>query len=159
MKNFTRYIFNKIYFIRARFRGYYWRLLMGNMGSTVVLYGRIIVGYPENISIGDHSRINEGVILNGRAPLIIGKHVHISPFCALNTAGLDISKKLEERNHIFAPITIEDGVWLGTNVLVNSGVTIGKNSVVGSGSVVTKDVPPNVLVAGVPAVVIKSLEA
>ena len=56
-----------------------------------------------------------------------------------------------------SPITIEDGVWLGGSVVVCPGVTIGARSVVGAGSVVTKDVPPDVVVAGNPARVVRSL--
>jgi acetyltransferase-like isoleucine patch superfamily enzyme len=58
-----------------------------------------------------------------------------------------------------APIVIEDNVWLGANVVVMPGVTIGKHSVVAAGSVVTKDVPPDTIVAGVPAKVVKKLDS
>lgn len=57
-----------------------------------------------------------------------------------------------------APITIGDNVWLGGGVIVCPGVTIGENTVVGAGAVVTKDLPPNVLAAGNPAWVIRTLE-
>lgn len=55
------------------------------------------------------------------------------------------------------PITISDGVWLASGVIVNGGVTIGKNAVIASGSVVTKDIPENVVAAGVPCKVIRPL--
>lgn len=57
-----------------------------------------------------------------------------------------------------SPIRIEDKVWIGFNSIILKGVKIGKGSVVGAGSVVTKDVPPNTLVAGNPAKIIKELE-
>ena len=56
------------------------------------------------------------------------------------------------------PITIEDFVWLGCNVIILGGVTIGRGSVVCAGSLVHKDIPPEVLVAGSPARVVKSLK-
>ncbi|NTU65300.1 MAG: hypothetical protein HGB05_18340 [Chloroflexi bacterium] len=56
-----------------------------------------------------------------------------------------------------APVTIQDGTWLGARCIVLPGVTVGRGSVVGAGSVVTKDVPPNTLVGGVPAKVIRSI--
>lgn len=56
-----------------------------------------------------------------------------------------------------APVIIKDNVWIGMNATVIRGVTIGENSVVGAGSVVTKDVPPNVVVAGNPATITKDL--
>ena len=56
------------------------------------------------------------------------------------------------------PIVFEDNVWIGDSAIVNKGVIIGKNSIVGAGSVVVKDVPPNVVVAGNPAKVVKELD-
>ena len=56
-----------------------------------------------------------------------------------------------------APITIEDGCWIASNVTVCGGVTIGRGSVIGAGSVVTRDVPPGVLAAGNPCRVIRPL--
>jgi len=58
----------------------------------------------------------------------------------------------------FAPIEIKDNVIVGMNTIIMMGVTIGPNCVIGAGSIVTKDVPPNSVAAGVPAKVIMSLE-
>ena len=157
MKTVARYLFRKTYFWKARLRHAYWRTLLKELHPTARVYGKLIVGYPENITVGAHSTLNDGVILNGRAPLTIGEYVHVSPFCALNTAGLDTAKTMGERTHVAAPIVLEDGVWLGTNVLVNPGVRIGRKSVIGAGAVVATDIPPNVLAAGVPATVVKEL--
>jgi maltose O-acetyltransferase len=55
------------------------------------------------------------------------------------------------------PIVIEDNVWIGAGVHIMGGVTIGRNSVIGAGSVVTKDVPENVIAAGVPCKVIREI--
>jgi maltose O-acetyltransferase len=55
------------------------------------------------------------------------------------------------------PVSISDGVWLGGGVIVCPGVTIGENAVVGDGSVVTRDLPANVVAAGNPCRVIRSL--
>lgn len=57
-----------------------------------------------------------------------------------------------------SPITIEDNVWIGANTIVLKGVTIGRNTLIGAGSVVTKSIPANVLAAGNPCRVIRSLE-
>jgi len=55
------------------------------------------------------------------------------------------------------PIIVEDGVWIAANVTLLPGVTVGRGAVVAAGAVVTKDVPPNSLVAGIPAKVIRLL--
>jgi len=52
---------------------------------------------------------------------------------------------------------LEENVWLATGVTVLAGVTIGRNSIIAAGSVVTKDIPSNVIAAGVPAKVVKQL--
>ena len=57
------------------------------------------------------------------------------------------------------PITIGDNVWLGGGAIVCPGVTIGDNSVVGAGAVVTRDLPADVVAVGVPAAVVRSIEA
>ena len=56
------------------------------------------------------------------------------------------------------PVIFEDNVWIGDSAIVCKGVTIGKNSIIGAGAVVTKDVPPNSVYAGNPAVLVKKLE-
>lgn len=56
-----------------------------------------------------------------------------------------------------APVTISDNVWIGMNAIILKGVTVGENSVVAAGSVVTKSVPPNVVVAGNPAQIVRPL--
>jgi maltose O-acetyltransferase len=55
------------------------------------------------------------------------------------------------------PVTIRDGVWIGGGAIICPGVTIGENTVVGAGSVVTRDLPPDVLAAGNPCRVIRSI--
>ena len=56
------------------------------------------------------------------------------------------------------PIKLEENVWVGDRAVICKGVTIGKNSIVGAGAIVTKDVPPNVVVAGTPAKIVKELD-
>ena len=58
-----------------------------------------------------------------------------------------------------APIKIGNGVWIGAHATILSGVTVGNGSVIAAGAVVTKDVPERVVVAGVPAKIIKNIEA
>ena len=58
-------------------------------------------------------------------------------------------------NSMFAPVIIKDNAWIGMSAIILKGVTVGEGAIVAAGSVVTKDVPPHTIVAGVPARVIK----
>ena len=135
---------------------YYKRLFAGFLRDSRVL-GRIKIYNPKNIYIGNNSTLNEGVLLNARDVIKIGSHVHISPYVIINTGGLDYKNKMEKRRHISLPVTISDGVWVGSGAIINPGVSIGKNTVIGAGSVVTKDLPSDVVVVGNPAKIIKKI--
>ncbi len=152
-----RKFYNFYHRLILKWRNFVFRRIFSSFGSGSLVLGRVTVFHPENISVGDSSLINEGVILNGRTFLCIGHHVHISPGCIINTGELDYSKLAEDRTHKSSSVYIEDGVWIGSGAIINPGVTIGKNSVVGAGSVVTKDIPPNTMAFGVPACPIRSI--
>ena len=65
-----------------------------------------------------------------------------------------------ERGAIAAkPVTIGARAWIGFNAIIMKGVTVGENSVIAAGSIVTRDVPPNAVVAGNPATIVKTIEA
>ncbi|OGH68552.1 MAG: hypothetical protein A3J66_03085 [Candidatus Magasanikbacteria bacterium RIFCSPHIGHO2_02_FULL_47_14] len=134
-----------------------WRCLFGNLGRLSSVSGNIYVYHPHHIFVGDATRINHGVVLNAMADIYIGSRVRISPGCIINTGGLDYEHPASVRKHIALPVRIDDGVWLGSGVIVNPGVSIGKNTVVGAGAVVTKDLPPDSLAVGVPARVLREL--
>jgi acetyltransferase-like isoleucine patch superfamily enzyme len=157
MKKILIKIYNKNYKIITFIRNRYWRLLFSRFGLRSNIFGRIVVFNPDNIFFGSFSTINEGVLLNGRDKITIGDHVHVSPFCILNTGGLDYNKTKKDRVHTSKPIIIEDGVWIGSGVIVSPGVTIGENSVIGAGAVVTKDIPANTVALGIPAEVVKTI--
>ena len=127
------------------------------MWKRIRILGKVSINRPENIIIGTNVSLNEGVYFNSRDLLQIGDHVHISPFCVVNTGSLDYTKKLEKRKHVSKKVIIEDGVWLGSGVIINPGVTVGENSVVGAGSIVTKSIPKNVAAFGNPAKVYKHI--
>lgn len=127
--------------------------------AKIRVYGKFTAVNPKGIRLGTNVAINEGVFLLGRTGITIGNDVVLSARCMLMDAGLSLDEggPMVERAHADKPITLEDGVWIGAGAIILAGVTIGANSVVGAGSVVTRNVPPNTLVAGNPARVLRQL--
>jgi len=110
------------------------------IGNNVKIGSLAHVDY--NVTIGDNTMI-EGLVYI--PPLSkIGKNVFIGPAAALTNDPYPPSGKM-------VGVTIKDGAVIGSRAVIKAGVTIGKNSVVAMGAVVTKDVPDNTVVAGVPA--------
>lgn len=114
--------------------------------------------YGCNIEIGENFYANYNLVILDCAKVTIGDNVLIGPNVGIYTAGHPLHFELRNEELEFAsPITIEDNVWIGGNVVLNPGVTIGRNSVIGSGSVVTKDIPADVVAAGNPCRVIREI--
>ena len=100
------------------------------------------------------------MLIFSKSNISIGKDCLIAPFCYLVDSGhgTDLGCLIREQSMVTAPIVIGNDVWLGTGVVVMKGVTIGNGAVVAAGSVVTKDIPPNMIVGGVPARFIQQRE-
>ena len=112
-----------------------------------------------DVLIGDFTRIGLHNTIIG--PVTIGNHVNLAQgvtITALNHNFEDITLRIDQQGVSTNTVTISDDVWIGTNAVVLPGVTIGTHSVVAAGAVVTKDVPPYTIVAGVPAKVIKTIK-
>ncbi|MGM8214306.1 2,3,4,5-tetrahydropyridine-2,6-dicarboxylate N-acetyltransferase [Bacillaceae bacterium W0354] len=109
----------------------------------------IMMGASINIGavIGDGTMIDMNVVLGGRAT--VGKNCHIG-------AGSVLAGVIEPPSA--KPVIVEDEVVIGANAVVLEGVTVGKGAVVAAGAIVTEDVPPNTVVAGTPAKVIKEID-
>lgn len=118
-----------------------------------------IVVCPENIRLAcdrPWPGFATGQYIQAINGISIGRNVRLGPGVKLISANHNVN---DYENHIPAtPIIIGDNVWLGADVKVTAGVTIGNHVVVGAGAVVTKHVPANTLVAGVPARVIRQLD-
>lgn len=112
------------------------------------------------IDIGNHVSLNANVYLNACSggTIRIGNDVLIGPNVVLRASDHrfdDLSRPMRTQGHTAGTIIIEDDVWLGANVTVVGGVRIGRGAVVAAGAVVTEDVPPNAIVGGVPARLIR----
>lgn len=141
--------------------------LLGKMGKNVTFRATVRFDYGCNTYVGDNCYFNFNAVFLDCAPIRIGSNVMVGPGGSFFTALHPLLA--EERNartgpdgrrynlEYAKPITVEDNVWLGGNVVVNGGVTIGHDAVIGSGSVVTRDIPPGVFAAGVPCRVIRPI--
>lgn len=118
------------------------------MGLQVYIRGRPRPDQP-GITIGRRTIINQQVCLDGRGGLSIGNYVDISPGVWILTDSHDMNDP--QFHEILAPVTIGDHAWVGSRALVLPGVTLGEGAVVAAGAVVTGDVEPYTIVAGVPA--------
>ena len=111
-----------------------------------------------DVTIGNHTRVGLHNTIIG--PVKIGNHVNLAQgitVTALNHNFDDTSRRIDEQGVSTNNVIIEDDVWIGANAVILPGVKIGNHCVVAAGAVVTKDVPPHSLVAGVPAKIIKQI--
>lgn len=110
------------------------------------------------LEIGDRTFVNFGTSISAHESVRIGPDCHIGPHCMImDNAFHHLDPARRNETPPSQPVTLESTVWLGARVLVLPGVTIGEGSVVGAGSVVTRDIPPGVLAAGMPARVLREL--
>ncbi|WP_159687287.1 sugar O-acetyltransferase [Flavobacterium sp. 9R] len=110
--------------------------------------------FGENISIGKNVFVNHACTFMDRGGITIEDDVLIGPKVNLITTNHPLHPN-ERRATISNPIHIKKGVWIGVGATILPGVTIGINSIVAAGAVVSKDVPDNTIVGGIPAKILK----
>ena len=148
---------------RVRLRGFPHVKAKGRLtiGDDVSIHSflhrvQLSVGKGAELTIGEGTFINNGVVLSAQEKIQIGNRVQIGPLVIAMDCDFH---GVDDRNGEapMAPIIVEDDVWLATRCTLLRGVRIGRGSVVAAGAVVTKDVPPYTLVGGIPARPIRSL--
>ncbi len=132
---------------------------LGSVGENSTILPVFNCDYGKNIYIGKQFLANYNVTILDIAPVHIGDYVMIGPNTLISTVNHPLTP-MGRRKHIgiAKPVTIGNDVWIGGNVTILPGVNIGNNVVIAAGAVVTKDIPGNCLVGGVPAKVIKEIE-
>lgn len=131
--------------------------LTGNkVDSSFMCFPPFYTDFGKNITVGKNVFFNTGCSFQDRGGISIGDGTMMGMNVTIAT--LNHGLPLETRNVTYpSPVIIGDNVWIGSNATILPGVTIGDNSVVAAGAVVTKDVPANTVVAGVPAKELKKI--
>jgi acetyltransferase-like isoleucine patch superfamily enzyme len=112
-----------------------------------------IVADEARIELGEASFVGFGTELDVALELQIGAHVLIAPGCFItdHVHGRHRGRLIDSQGVECRPVRIEDDVWIGAHAVILPGVTIGHGAVIGAGAVVTRDVAPGSIVAGIPA--------
>lgn len=134
------------------------RLTGKEMDDTFRLFPPFYTDFGKNITIGKDVFINSGCHFQDQGGITIGDGSLIGHNVVLATVNHDLNPGNNRKNH-YAPITIGNHVWIGSNATILPGVTLGDWAVVAAGAVVTKDVPPYTVVGGVPAKVLRMIKS
>jgi maltose O-acetyltransferase len=137
------------------------RELLGAAGPRVYLERGFQCEYGSNIHVGANFYCNYNCLMIDCNAITVGDNTMIGPNVTVCTATHPVkaAERCNAEGREYAlPIRIGSQVWIGAGAIINPGVTIGDRVVVASGSIVTKDVPDDCLVAGVPAVIKKTIE-
>lgn len=139
----------------------YYRMVLGGFGARSIVTSKVFIEHPYNVFIGEDVTVNEYAILQGHpnASITIGNRVAISYGALILTASRILCDGWFGRKHEAQSVVIEDDVWIAAKAIVLPGIKIGARSVVAAGAVVTHDVEPDTIVAGVPAKPIRNLKS
>ena len=133
------------------------RLIGKPVGENFGLFPPFYTDFGKNITIGNGVFINADCKFQDQGGIVIEDGALIGHGVVLATLNHDFDPEKRQQLHP-APIHIGKGVWIGSNAVVTAGVTIGDHAVVAAGAVVTKDVPADTIVGGVPAKVIRRID-
>lgn len=142
------------------------KLIPSAKGNYFAVFAPFYCEYGVNIHVGKECFVNYNCTFLDVSPITLGDGVWIGANVTLATpnhpllAEERLNADYPDGRHdleFSAPITIKNGCWICSSATICGGVTIGENSVIAAGSVVLRDVPPNSLVAGVPAKVIRTI--
>ncbi len=133
--------------------------LFGSTGESIYMEPSFRCDYGKNIHVGEGFYANFNCVILDVAEVIIGKNCMLAPNVAIYTATHPIDPTERNSGVEYAKkIVIGDNCWIGGNSVICPGVTLGDNVVVGAGAVVTKSFGDNVVIAGNPAKVIKTID-
>ena len=124
-------------------------------GKLLSVQFPVTIEDPQMVEIGDNISIAAYVHMWGKGGINIGNRVMIGSHTAITSLTHDYLKEVMFDTLIKKNVIIEDDVWIGTHCIILPGIHIGKGAVIGAGTVVTRDVPPNTILSGVPGKIFK----
>ena len=130
-------------------------LFKGNIGEGSMVRQGVHIIMGDRVKVGNHVSIMYNFVCMSRGGVVIEDDVSIAANTQILTNNHD---EHEHRILLCKPVIIKKNAWIGAGVTILPGVTVGENAIVGAGAVVTKDVPDNSVVVGVPAKVIKTVK-
>ncbi|MES2461274.1 MAG: acyltransferase [Armatimonadota bacterium] len=146
------------YMMLLRTRTWLYRLSGLRIGQGTVILGTLRLWGKNTLTVGRYCTINTPCAINLDADVVLGDNVYIGNDVLILTVTHQVGNQYCRAGTAEAyPVRIEDGVWIAARATILPGITIGAGSIVAAGAMVTKNVPPHTLVAGVPAVPRRSL--
>lgn len=149
---------DNVFFLRLR--GRMIRPFLGSAGKVLNIGRNVVLHNPSLIHFGNYVHVSYGCVIMATDHIYIDDEVMFGPYCVL-ISGNHTRKNGSYRfgDPQLAPIHIERGAWLGAHVTVTAGSEVGAGALIAAGAVVTGAIPAGVLAGGVPARVIKPLDA
>ena len=148
---------NNSYHTAEELRELFSRLTGREVDESFALFPPIYTDFGKNITVGKNVFINSGCCFQDQGGVEIGDNCLIGHQVVFATLNHALDPELRAGMYP-APIKLGKNVWVGSHATLLAGVTVGDNSVIAAGAVVTRDVPANTVVGGVPAKVIRHIE-
>lgn len=142
------------HFVTNRIRGGLIRPFIGKCGKRLQIGKGVIINNPGNLQMGNDCYISHYCYVQAKGKIEFGNNVIVGPMSVIASSNHVIENGNVTNKGNSAPIKIGNGTWCGGHVVITDGITIGESVVIGAGAVVTKNIPYNTRVAGVPAKVI-----
>ncbi len=148
---------NGSYHTPEQIRALLTRLFGREVDPSLRVFPPFYTDFGKNIWIGKNVFINACCHFQDHGGVVLGDGCQIGHNVVFATLNHGLAPEMRHATYP-APIVLGKNVWVGSNATILQGVTIGDNAVVGAGAVVTQDVPANVIVVGVPAKIMKSID-
>lgn len=132
--------------------------LLGRASASLTIQPPFHCDYGANIHFGEGCFVNMNCVILDVCRVQIGDHVLLGPAVQIYTAAHPLDFQLRREKEFGKAVSIGDDVWIGGGAIICPGVTVGPRTVIGAGSVVTHDLPADVMAAGNPCRIIKSLK-